>query len=104
MPGTSYPAIYGFPEYYGPLLAAAIRNGSVPLSRVDDMVKRIWRYMFKLGVVEKGITGNEFADVRTNQHSDLAQIVAEDGTVMLKNDQATLQSPLQNIKFFAISY
>lgn len=38
MPGLDLTAEYGFPDYYGDLLVEAVNNGSVPYSRLDDMV------------------------------------------------------------------
>lgn len=38
MPGLDLTADYGFPDYYGDLLLEAVNNGSVPYSRIDDMV------------------------------------------------------------------
>lgn len=40
MPGLDLTADYGFPDYYGDLLLEAVNNGSVPYSRIDDMVSQ----------------------------------------------------------------
>lgn len=101
MPGGSLVAEYGFPDYYGDLLIEAVDNGTVPFSRIDDMVRRIWRYMFELGAVDDPITGNSTAVARTQVHLDLAQEMAEEGAVLLKNDNRLL--PLSQAKYKKIA-
>lgn len=100
MPGGDLTDAYGFPAYYGTLLVDAVNNGSVPYSRLDDMVSRIWRYMFKLGQIDNPVTGNSTAHVRTQEHLDLAQKMVEDGAVLLKNEQRTL--PFSSAKYSKI--
>lgn len=101
MPGGDLTPEYGFPAFYGDLLVAAVANGSVPMSRVDDMVARVWRYMFKLGQVDDPVTGDSAAYVRTQAHLDLAQAMVEDGAVLLKNDDGAL--PLGRAKYERIA-
>ncbi|KAK7963758.1 beta-glucosidase [Apiospora saccharicola] len=102
MPGGDLTASYGFPDYYGGLLLDAVRNGSVLSARIDDMVARVWRYMFKLGQMDNpALTGDSLAHVRTQQHLDLAQQMVEDGAVLLKNDESTL--PLSAAKYAKIA-
>lgn len=100
MPGGDLVDYYGFPAYYGDLLVEAVNNGSVPHSRLDDMVSRTWRYMFKLGQIDNPVTGSSTSDVRTQAHLDLAQLMVEDGAVLLKNDDSTL--PLSQTKYSKI--
>lgn len=101
MPGGDLTDEYGFPAYYGDLLVEAVDNGTIPYSRLDDMVKRVWRYMFKLGMVDNPVTGDALSYVRTQAHLDLSQQMVEDGTVLLKNDNATL--PLSPTKYTKIA-
>ncbi|KAF7522220.1 hypothetical protein G7054_g12210 [Neopestalotiopsis clavispora] len=101
MPGGDLTDAYGFPAYYGDLLVEAVNNGSVPYSRLDDMVKRVWRYMFKLGMIDNPLTGDALSYVRTQEHLDLAQQMVEDGTVLLKNEDNTL--PLSPEKYTKIA-
>lgn len=97
MPGGSLEDSYGFPAFYGDLLIEAVDNGTVPASRMDDMVARLWRYMFKLGMVDNPVTGDAESVARTREHLDLAQKMAEEGSVLLKNDDQTL--PLSPHKY-----
>ncbi|KAL3427319.1 glycoside hydrolase family 3 domain protein [Phlyctema vagabunda] len=101
MPGGSLEESYGFPAYYGDLLVEAVANGSVPASRIDDIVERLWRPMFEFGVIDNPVLGNSTAVARTQAHLDLAQEMTEDGAVLLKNEDATL--PLGSAKYQSIA-
>ncbi|KAK7996160.1 beta-glucosidase [Apiospora marii] len=101
MPGGDLTESYGFPDYYGKPLVEAVLDGSVPSARIDDMVARVWRYMFKLGQIDDPVTGDSLAHVRTQAHLDLAQQMVEDGAVLLKNAEATL--PLSPAKYAKIA-
>jgi beta-glucosidase len=101
MPGGSLEDLYGFPAYYGELLVEAVENGTIPASRIDDMVARLWRYMFKLGMVDNPVTGDADSVARSQAHLDLAQKMAEDGSVLLKNDDQTL--PLSSQKYSQVA-
>ncbi len=70
---------------------AASKNGTIPLSRIDDAVRRILRVKFKLGLmgdapVERGNT----ALVGAPEHLELAREAVSKSLVLLKNDNATL--------------
>jgi beta-glucosidase len=102
MPGGSLEDSYGFPAYYGALLVEAVDNGTIPASRIDDMVARTWRYMFKLGMIDNPLTGGAESVARTQAHLDLAQKMAEDGSVLLKNDDQTLPLSPQKYSHIAV--
>ncbi|TDZ38822.1 Beta-glucosidase [Colletotrichum spinosum] len=101
MPGGDLTNSYGFPAYYGDLLVEAVNNGSVPHERLDDMVERLWRYMFKSGQVDNPVTGQSTDFVRTQEHLDLAQEMVEEGAVLLKNEADVL--PLSSKKHAKIA-
>ncbi|KAF4634295.1 hypothetical protein G7Y89_g3810 [Cudoniella acicularis] len=73
MPGGSLESSYGFPAFYGDLLVEVVDNGSVPWTRVVDMVKRLWRPMIEFGVIDEPVTGSLEAVARTQAHLGLAQ-------------------------------
>ncbi|MCL1870797.1 MAG: glycoside hydrolase family 3 C-terminal domain-containing protein [Promicromonosporaceae bacterium] len=77
MPGDSY---------FGASLAAAVSAGTVPQSRVDDMVTRILREEFRFGLVDDPLPQTPDAVVSNADHVATARQVSEDGTVLLKND------------------
>ncbi|KAF4337518.1 glycoside hydrolase family 3 domain protein [Fusarium beomiforme] len=101
MPGGSLVDSFGFPAYYGGMLKEAVSNGSVEFSRVRDMVERLWRPMFELGAIDHPPEGNATAVARTQEHLDFAQELAEDGMVLLKNEQQLL--PLSKHKYKKIA-
>ncbi|KAL5316043.1 hypothetical protein ACEPPN_016918 [Leptodophora sp. 'Broadleaf-Isolate-01'] len=102
MPGGSFEDSYGFPAFYGDLLVEAVENGTIPFSRIDDMVARLWRPMFELGAIDAPVLGNSSAAARTQEHLDLAQQMAEEGSVLLKNIGAVLPLSAEKYKSIAI--
>ncbi|CZT25552.1 related to beta-glucosidase 1 precursor [Ramularia collo-cygni] len=103
MPGN-VSAQYGS-SYFGTPLLQAVENGSVPMTRLDDMATRVMKPYFRLGqdvdfppvdpanaatigVNTAGHTGidstPEAIDVRGN-HSSLIRKLGAAGTVLLKN-------------------
>jgi beta-glucosidase len=74
--------------YFGAALKAAVRSGKVPVARLDDMVLRILRSMFRAGIFEHPHApepGASAANVQTPADTALAQKISEEGTVLLKN-------------------
>lgn len=89
MAGDGYAGISAAqPAMWGPKLKAAVEDGSVPITRIDDMIGRIVTPMFRLGLFEHPPVSGEAADsaVATTEESlELAQQIAEEGSVLLKN-------------------
>jgi beta-glucosidase len=80
-------------KYYGDALKQAVQEGKVPQARLDDMVVRILRPMFRVGIFEHPAAAQPEAfgaNVETPDDVVLARKVAEEGTVLLKNDAGTL--------------
>ena len=67
--------------YFGAPLLAAVRSGEVPLTRLDDMVRRILVAMFSAGLFDRRATLRP--DLET--HAGLARQAATQGTVLLAN-------------------
>jgi beta-glucosidase len=74
---------------FGDALKKAVESGEVPMSRLDDMVRRIMRTEFAAGIVDDPPRGRVVDPFRG---ADTAQAVAEEGSVLLKN--AANQLPL----------
>jgi beta-glucosidase len=72
--------------YFGSALKTAVQNGSVPKSRLDDMVHRILREMFAYGFFDHAATGSPTATVTSAAHTATALTAAEKGAVLLKNN------------------
>jgi beta-glucosidase len=64
-------------------LQGAVADGSVPAARIDDMVRRILRSMFAIGVVDQPPVKE---DIDYAAHGSLALEIARKGIVLLKND------------------
>jgi len=69
-------------EYFGEALKKAVQAGEVPQSRLDDMVRRILRTEFAVGLFDKPAE-RQVPDIFRG--FDVAQRVAEQGSVLLKN-------------------
>lgn len=88
--------------YFGPALQRAIEDGRVPGSRLDDMVLRILRSMFRMGLFDREPSGSPDAVVTTPEHAAFARAVAEQGTVLLKNEGPTLPLDPTRIRSIAL--
>ena len=74
-------------NYFGDALKQAVADGKVPEARFHDMVHRILRSMFAKGLFDYPLAPKPI-DVKAN--GDVAQRVAEEGIVLLKNDKGLL--------------
>jgi beta-glucosidase len=73
--------------YFGKALKKAIESGEVPKERLDDMVRRILRTQFACGIVDDPPV-RRVVDVFG--HLEVAQRVAEQTIVLLRNDRGLL--------------
>lgn len=106
MPGDD---LSGDPDrvYWGFKLQDAVQNGSVPLSRLNDMAERILASWYYIGQ-DKGFPDdvfNAFNDTDAGpdvqgDHKVVARDIARDGIVLLKNEHNIL--PLNKPKSLAI--
>jgi beta-glucosidase len=79
--------------HFGSALQAAVQSGQVPMARLDDMVLRIVRAMFAVGIFEHPAAAQPAAfgaNVSTPEHVALARRISEEGTVLLKNGSGVL--------------
>ncbi len=80
-------------------LKTAIQNGHMPLSRLDDMVHRVLRAMIVTGVMD------DPADVQpidAAADAAIAQEIAEQGAVLLKNDGGQLPLDASTVGSIAV--
>ncbi len=87
-------------RYYGQALETAVTNGQVSMATLDEHVRRILVTMFRHGLFDKEQPGNWDASVRTPEHAAFSGRVAEQGTVLLKNEGNIL--PLYGVSSIAI--
>src|SRR3954469_15715811 len=91
--------------YYTDPLKSAVQSGQVPPARLDDMVLRITRAMFRAGIFEKPAAAQPAAfgaNVETPEDVALARKVSEEGTVLLKNAGNALPITGQNKRIAVI--
>jgi len=74
-----------YDQYFlaGPLLAG-LRAGTFPMAVLDDKVRRDLRVLIASGAVD-GPSGRRPATINTKAHQDVARRIAEEGMVLLKN-------------------
>lgn len=73
------------------LLKELVREGKVPMSRIDDAVRRILRFKYRLGLFETPDTGigkdaKNYSKFGGKEFAAVALQAAEDSEVLLKND------------------
>ena len=69
---------------------AAILSGAVPQSRIDDAARRVLTPLFRVGAFDRTDYGNISADVTSPRHTAVAQELAEQSAVLLKNEASVL--------------
>lgn len=89
-------------EYFGAPLASAVAAGTVPDSRVDDMVRRILTSMFAAGLFDRPPSGSIDANVQSQAHTDLARSAAAQSTVLLSNEGSPLPLDTATIRSIAV--
>ena len=85
-------------KFFSAPLKHAVEKGEVPSSRIDDMVHRILRTMFAVGVIDHSPVVQPI-DVKGG--AAVAQRVEEEGVVLLKN--ASNQLPLSKSSIHSIA-
>lgn len=77
-------------KYFGAALKAAVQNEQVSINVIDSHVRHILVPMFRQGLFDKPQTGSWSASARSPEHDAFARRVAEQGTVLLKNQGGLL--------------
>lgn len=86
-------------NFFGDGLKQAVESGAVPMSRLDDMVHRIVRSEFAAGIIDdppRGRVVDPFAD------ADIAQNIAEQASVLLKNENGQLPLRAATVQSIAV--
>ncbi|KAL3626995.1 hypothetical protein CASFOL_029208 [Castilleja foliolosa] len=83
-----------FEDFFNDLLFQ-VQNRIIPMSRIDDAVRRILRVKFVMGLFENPIADLSLVDKLGNQeHRDLAREAVRKSLVLLKNGKSDNQSLL----------
>ncbi|NOY76509.1 MAG: hypothetical protein GXO76_01435 [Calditrichaeota bacterium] len=91
----------GPPRFFGDSLAAAVRDGRVPRTVIDEHARRILRVMARLGLLDEN-TSPKSLPLDTLAHRKLAREVAEESVVLLKNQNHQLPLNRAKIKSLAL--
>jgi len=86
-------------RYFGSALKTAVESGEVPLARLNDMVHRMLRTEFAAGIVDDPPKGRVTDPFRG---ADTAQKIAEQGMVLLKNNNNQLPLNAAAVKSIAL--
>ncbi|MCU1601174.1 MAG: glycosyl hydrolase [Frankiales bacterium] len=71
-------------RYFGAALTSAVQSGAVPVSRLNDMVKRVLTSMFRIGLVDHPPRA-AVSNATTATSISVATRVAQQGAVLLRN-------------------
>lgn len=73
------------------LLKELVEGGEVPMSRIDDAVRRILRLKFRLGLFDTSPTNrSDYPDFACEKHAEAARKTAEESITLLKNSRNIL--------------
>ncbi|KAK6153427.1 hypothetical protein DH2020_013066 [Rehmannia glutinosa] len=68
------------------MMTSHVKNNLIPISRIDDAVRRILRVKFTFGLFENPLADYSLVDqIRTQAHRDLAREAVRKSLVLLKN-------------------
>ena len=92
------------PDVYASSLKQLVQNGKVSEDLIDTSVKRILRVKFKAGLFEKPFPDSTLlkSRVHTQAHIDLAQNIAEESIILLKNENKLLPLDISKLKTIAV--
>ncbi len=77
-------------SFYGSALQTAEQNGQVTIQTINEMVHRILRTMFAIGLFDHPTSGSPGANVATAAHNQFTETASEQSTVLLQNNGAIL--------------
>jgi len=81
-------------HYYDAELPALVKSGKVPMSVVDEAVRRVLRVKFALGLFEHPYAEGPEVTAAVAEHRPLVRKAAQEAIVLLKNDPAPNGAPL----------
>ncbi|XP_065622914.1 uncharacterized protein LOC111996302 isoform X1 [Quercus suber] len=76
-------------------LTNLINKNFIPLSRIDDAVRRILRVKFSMGLFENPLADNSLADMLgAQEHREIAREAVRKSLVLLKNGKSAYTGPI----------
>ena len=88
------------PKVYGELLLAAVRDGDVPESVLDDAVRRMLRKKLHHGLDQPSNLDESL--LANDEHLALAREAAVEGSVLLKNEASALPLDMSTLEQIAV--
>jgi beta-glucosidase len=88
-------------ESFGKPLLDDVAAGKIPLSLIDDKVRRILRVMQRVGLLD-GVDPHTGGSVDTPEHQAVARRAAEESLVLLKNDAHILPLSAESLKHIIV--
>ena len=75
-------------QYFEETLVSLVKEGRLPMERVDDAVRRVLRMKFRLGLFERPYTDETAweGEIRSQKNRDTALLAARQSITLLKND------------------
>jgi beta-glucosidase len=73
-------------SFFGAALQTAVNNGQVSMATLNSMVSRILTEEFTFGLFDNAPHGSTTATVTSAAHRSTAEQIAEEGTVLLRNN------------------
>lgn len=84
------------------LLEELVNEGKVPMSRIDDAVRRVLRMKYRLGLFDNPTQNSKkYPDFGSKKFADIALHGAEESMILLKNEDHLL--PLQKGKRYLVT-
>ncbi|MBR4205127.1 MAG: glycoside hydrolase family 3 C-terminal domain-containing protein [Clostridia bacterium] len=76
------------PDFWRDNVVALVEEGSLSMERLDDIVSRVLRVKFELGLFEHPYTDEEAWEsvIRCGEHREVSHEIARESVVLLKND------------------
>lgn len=81
-------------HFYDTQLPELVRTGQVPMSAIDEAVRRVLRVKFALGLFEHPYARATEVTAAVPEHRPLVRKAAEESFVLLKNDSASQGHPV----------
>ncbi len=77
-----------------PALVELVEEGEVPMSRIDDAVRRVLRLKFRLGLFENPYwSHSDYPDFGSRENEAVAKAAADESITLLKNENNILPLP-----------
>ena len=90
-------------HYFGRDLETAVREGKIPIERIDAALVRRYTVMIERGIFDrKTVERNAPQMIDARAHGAVARRIAEQGMVLLKNDGALLPLDVKKLQSVAL--